>query len=270
MSLRSARSSLVPTGSLLIRHVVNLSQHTCTCREWQVSGKPCPHALAVITTIRNPKWEEFLHPYFSVYNFRIAYGGVIRPFPDKSQWPQVELGFRVLPPLVKRQVGRQKKNRIPGFLENKGNKPRTKGMWQVTCKTCFEKGHRSSSPKCPMNGTKKRKSRAKAKVGRPLNSVGESSSRATKKKKTAAEEGNTSPGPVTRSQMQKEMEGAAEITAGYNSPGPMTTRSTECKLSFHTPEVRRTQAQDLLLEASYTRLGAVQVRHATRSARRRR
>jgi len=266
MSLRSARSSLVPTGSLLIRHVVNLSQHTCTCREWQVSGKPCPHALAVITTIRNPKWEEFLHPYFSVYNFRIAYGGVIRPFPDKSQWPQVELGFRVLPPLVKRQVGRQKKNRIPEFLENKGNKPRTKGMWQVTCKTCFEKGHRSSSPKCPMNGTKKRKSRAKAKVGRPLNSVGESSSRATKKKKTAAEEGNTSPGPVTRSQMQKEMEGAAEITAGYNSPGPMTTRSTECKLSFHTPEVRRTQAQDLLLEASYTRLGAVQVRHATRLA----
>ena len=121
-----------------------------------MSGKPCPHALAVITTIRNPKWEEFLHPYFSVYNFRIAYGGVIRPFPDKSQWPQVELGFRVLPPLVKRQVGRQKKNRIPEFLENKGNKPRTKGMWQVTCKTCFEKGHRSSSPKCPMNGTKKR------------------------------------------------------------------------------------------------------------------
>jgi len=234
MSLRSARSSLVPTGSLLIRHVVNLSQHTCTCREWQVSGKPCPHALAVITTIRNPKWEEFLHPYFSVYNFRIAYGGVIRPFPDKSQWPQVELGFRVLPPLVKRQVGRQKKNRIPEFLENKGNKPRTKGMWQVTCKTCFEKGHRSSSPKCPMNGTKKRKSRAKAKVGRPLNSVGESSSRATKKKKTAAEEGNTSPGPVTRSQMQKEMEGAAEITAGYNSPGPMTTRSSNDFFEFCT------------------------------------
>ncbi|WVZ73413.1 hypothetical protein U9M48_021722 [Paspalum notatum var. saurae] len=172
----------VTASHKIIRHVVNLNQHTCTCREWQ---------------------EQFLHPYFSVYHFRIAYGGVIRPFPDKSQWAQVELGFRVLPPLTKRGVGRQRKNRIPGCLENKGNKPRTKGLWQVTCKTCFGKGHRSSSPKCPMNGTKKRKSRAKG--GRPLGSVtGESSKRGTKKRKTTmqASEANTSPGPVTRSQMQ--------------------------------------------------------------------
>jgi hypothetical protein len=29
----------------VIREVVNLKNKTCTCREWQVSGKPCPHAL---------------------------------------------------------------------------------------------------------------------------------------------------------------------------------------------------------------------------------
>jgi len=27
----------------IIRHVVNLRNHTCTCREWQVSKKPCQH-----------------------------------------------------------------------------------------------------------------------------------------------------------------------------------------------------------------------------------
>ena len=34
--------------------------------------------------------------------------------------------------------------------------------------------------------------------------------------------------------MQKEMEGAAEITAGYNSPGPMTTRSSNDFFEFCT------------------------------------
>jgi hypothetical protein len=140
----------------VIRHVVNLEQHTCTCREWQVSRKPCPHVLALIITKRNPKMEDYLHPYFSVYHFRIAYGGIIKPLPDKSQWPKVDLGFKVLPPLTKREVGRQWKNMKTGCLENKGNKPRSKGMWQVQCKTCFAFGHRQSSPKCPCNGPKKK------------------------------------------------------------------------------------------------------------------
>jgi len=121
-----------------------------------VSGKPCRHALAQITTIRNPPWDEYLHDYYSVRMFRQAYAGVIRPFPDKSQWPRVELGFKLLPPLSKRPVGRQRKNIFPSFMEDKGNKPRGKGLYQVQCKGCLAFGHRSTSPKCPLNGTKKR------------------------------------------------------------------------------------------------------------------
>ena len=100
--------------------------------------------------------ESYLHPYYSVYHFRLAYSGVIKPLPDKSQWPHVDLGFKVLPPLSKREVGRQRKNRYPSCLEDKGNKPRGKGAWQVQCKNCFQFGHRTTSPKCPLNGTKKR------------------------------------------------------------------------------------------------------------------
>jgi hypothetical protein len=140
----------------IIRHVVNLTNQDCTCREWQVSGKPCPHALALITTQRNPNMSIYLHPYFSVYHFRTAYAGVIKPLPDKSQWPHVDIGFKLLPPLTKRAVGRQRKNRIPSCLEFKGNKPRGKGLFQVQCKNCFGFGHRTTSPKCPLNGTKKR------------------------------------------------------------------------------------------------------------------
>ena len=136
--------------------MVNIQNHTCTYREWQVSRKPCAHALLLITTHRNPKMEDYLDPYYLVYHFRLAYGGVIKPLPDKSQWASVDPGFNVLPPLDKREVERQRKLRIPRCTENKGSKPRGKGMWQVQCKNCLGHGHRTTSPKCPLNGTKKR------------------------------------------------------------------------------------------------------------------
>ncbi|CAN6348403.1 unnamed protein product, partial [Urochloa humidicola] len=88
-----------------------------------------------------------------------------------------------LPPLKDRPVGRQRKNRYPSCLENKGNnkKPRSKGLWKVQCQNCLQHGHRTTSPKCPLNGTKKRKSRAKkGPLGRPPGS--------SKKQKVAEEE----------------------------------------------------------------------------------
>ena len=89
-------------------------------------------------------------------HFRLAYGGMIKPLPDMSQWVHVYPRFKVLPPLSKRDVGRQRK-KIPSCTKNKGNKPaRGKGMWQVTCKSCLGFGHRTTSPKCPLNETKKR------------------------------------------------------------------------------------------------------------------
>jgi len=125
--------------------------------------------------------EDYLDPYYSVYHFRLAYGGVLRPLTDKSQWAKVDIGFKLRPPLAKRPVGRQRKNRIPSCLESKGSKPRTKGMWQVQCQRCLGRGHRTTSPKCPLNGTKKRKSRAK--VGRPLGSKNEVGTSTPKRQK---------------------------------------------------------------------------------------
>jgi hypothetical protein len=59
------------------RHVVYLPQHVCTCREWQLTGKPCSHALAVITSMRQPYMEMFVHKYYSVEKFQAAYHGII-------------------------------------------------------------------------------------------------------------------------------------------------------------------------------------------------
>ncbi|XP_062230064.1 uncharacterized protein LOC133927632 [Phragmites australis] len=37
-------------GLDVMSHVVNLGDHKCTCREWQITGKSCPHVLAAIST----------------------------------------------------------------------------------------------------------------------------------------------------------------------------------------------------------------------------
>jgi hypothetical protein len=99
------------------RHRVKLNENTCTCQEWQHTGKPCRHTLAFLTTQKNVDMEQYVHPYFSVCMFQAAYDREIEPLTDKSQWPEVHLPFSVCAPLTKRNVGRQRKLRFKSCLE---------------------------------------------------------------------------------------------------------------------------------------------------------
>ncbi|KAL1554008.1 hypothetical protein AAHA92_14614 [Salvia divinorum] len=74
---------------------------------------------------------------------------------NEAEVTEITDRHKVLPHLKKRAPDKQRKNRIPGCLEGKGNKYRTKGMWQVQCNQCKEFGHRESTAKCVINGTKK-------------------------------------------------------------------------------------------------------------------
>jgi hypothetical protein len=135
------------------RHVVYLTQHECTCREWQITGRPCPHALAVITNMRQTDMEKFVHKYCYVQKFQATYQGIIPSITNRSQWPEVEKGFKLLPPTSKKvkPPSRQKKNRILGALERTGKATR-----QVKCNVCGDYGHRRGSWRCALTGTKKR------------------------------------------------------------------------------------------------------------------
>jgi hypothetical protein len=66
------------------RHVVYLTKLACTCREWQVTGKLCPHALVVITTTRQPNLGKFVHYYYSVERFQATYQGIIPNITDRN------------------------------------------------------------------------------------------------------------------------------------------------------------------------------------------
>ena len=156
------------------RNVVKAHLHDCTCLEWQHTGKPCHHALALLTAQQNNEvnLEDYVHEYYSVERFQNAYKRLIEPLPDKSYWPHVDLPFEVAAPLVPRGVGRQRKQRIKSFLEGGSSKSKAKsaetsddkekGKRQMIrgkrqCSRCGELGHGESSYKCALNGTKKRK-----------------------------------------------------------------------------------------------------------------
>jgi hypothetical protein len=110
--------------------------------------------------------EHFVDDYFSVDKFKKAYGRMIESLSDKSFWPKVNLADEVGAPLGKRSVGRQRKNRIKSCLEGGKGKKKVSGnenenerkilRGKIKCPNCGQLGHRKASPKCPLNGTKKR------------------------------------------------------------------------------------------------------------------
>ena len=122
-------------GGSGFRFVVNLQERTCSCRQWQVSGLPCKHALAFITSLSNTHIRNHVDLYYSVDTFRAAYAQLIPAMPDKNQWPQSDHGFFMHPPLLKATAGRPKTERYKGS----GDKKRKKG--QHLCPICKDYGH---------------------------------------------------------------------------------------------------------------------------------
>jgi hypothetical protein len=162
-------TQVVDISTFNSRQVVKAYLHECSCEEWQHTGKPCQHGLALITQqpIRDVRMGGFVNEYYSVERFRNAYKRLIEPLSGKKQWPKADISSFIGTPLHKRGVGHQKKNRFKGPLEGgggsktssaKGNKPKKDKKVHrgpVKCPNCGELGHRQSSYKCPFNGTKK-------------------------------------------------------------------------------------------------------------------
>ncbi|CAM0947138.1 unnamed protein product [Alopecurus aequalis] len=216
----------------------------------------------------NTNFHPHVHDYYSVSMFRAAYAGEIEPITGKSQWPQVTLGFEMVPPISKRPIGRQRKLRIKGCLEDGGGsskgkkkvdckgkeqddgdeeksqensvkgKEKEKKRFGTTsrCKLCGELGHRRTG--CPQNEPRERKKKAK-KVHKGEHQIsGEvieqqvcSSLVGTPKRTTITlpPSLHDSPGPITRRRL------AMAIAGDGASQAPMTTAASPSTPSFHVP-----------------------------------
>jgi hypothetical protein len=127
-----AEVTLVDADNITRRHTVDLENHKCSCRKWQLTGKPCNHALAWICANRG-RIADYVHPYYSVEKFRAAYASRVPNLKDRSQWIQADLGYKLYPPKQKRAAGRPRVQRHKGFLEP--------GRRTVRCTRCKGFGH---------------------------------------------------------------------------------------------------------------------------------
>jgi hypothetical protein len=79
--------------------------------------------------------KDFVHEYYSVARFRAAYADTVPPVPDRADRPEVELGYKLHPPLQKRTTDRPRVVRIRESMEERANKRKVK------CRRCKGFGH---------------------------------------------------------------------------------------------------------------------------------
>jgi hypothetical protein len=137
-SATKAEVSLTDKEKKEWRYPVDLEARTCSCRQWQISGLPCIHALYFITTLKGQAGsiQEYVHEYYSVARFKATYEHVLPALEGKQQWDIVDPGFKLCAPVLKRAAGRPRKSRI---------RPRSEGgkfgARRRNCTRCGGTGH---------------------------------------------------------------------------------------------------------------------------------
>ncbi|XP_073152374.1 uncharacterized protein [Henckelia pumila] len=151
------------------KYSVDLKNHTCGCRKWELSGIPCNHALCAIYT-QMLDYHDFTHPYYSVETYKKVYAPVIIPINGRREW-QASNYISPLPPIFERSVGRPKKARCresdeqpqkrrkrnkgkPQLIENANKMKRQQHT--LKCSRCGAEGHNKRT--CPPTGIVRRKS----------------------------------------------------------------------------------------------------------------
>jgi hypothetical protein len=116
-----------------------------------MTGIPCPHAISAIL-YHSAKPEQYLHPYYSVENYKMAYDPMIYPVPSEDQWVRTGQD-EVHPPVIRATPGRPKKLRRRGPDEPRNPHCMRKGGVSMRCSKCRTVGHNART--CPR---RKRKS----------------------------------------------------------------------------------------------------------------
>lgn len=118
--------------------IVNIGTHCCSCRDWQLYGIPCSHAVAALISCRKDVYA-FAEKCFTVASYRQTYAEEMHPIPGRIEWRKTGEGIDdetqvVRPPKFRRPPGRPEKKRI--CLEDLNREKHT-----VHCSRCNQTGH---------------------------------------------------------------------------------------------------------------------------------
>ncbi|XP_065868325.1 uncharacterized protein [Euphorbia lathyris] len=133
------------------RHCVILLERQCTCRAWQLSGIPYPHAICAMYHAKiNPVKQIDL--YYSKLRYMMTYKYKMQPVKGKRFW-RMEDFEPIEPPKITRMPGRPKKKRIREASEgNVGERTGTRLSRKGQIKkysNCGQTGHKRTYCKAP-------------------------------------------------------------------------------------------------------------------------
>lgn len=125
--------------------IVNIGTHSCSCRDWQLYGIPCSHAVAALVSSKKDVYA-FTERYFTQASYCETYAEEVRPIPGKIEWKKegettMDDEIRIVrPPKVRRLPGRPEKKRM--CIEDLHREKHT-----VHCSRCNQTGHYKSTCK---------------------------------------------------------------------------------------------------------------------------
>uniref|UniRef100_A0A3Q7EGY0 SWIM-type domain-containing protein n=1 Tax=Solanum lycopersicum TaxID=4081 RepID=A0A3Q7EGY0_SOLLC len=71
--------------------IMDMQKGSCTCRKWDLTGLPCPHALVSIHE-NGDRVEDNVSVYYKVETFKNVYSHFINSTNHEDRWPDVMNG----------------------------------------------------------------------------------------------------------------------------------------------------------------------------------
>jgi hypothetical protein len=128
--------------------IVNIGSRSCSCRDWQLYGIPCSHAVAALISCRKDVYA-YTAKCFTVASYRDTYAEELHPVPRKLEWRRTDESALdnditvVRPPKFRRPPGRPENKRI--CVEDHNRDKHT-----VHCSRCNQTGHYKTTCKAEM------------------------------------------------------------------------------------------------------------------------
>ncbi|RYR14141.1 hypothetical protein Ahy_B04g070764 isoform B [Arachis hypogaea] len=128
----------------LDKYVLDLAAGECSCRKWQMSEIPCPHAISCIT-FKGLNFESYVDDCYKKEAYIMCYQEVIHPVNGPELWERTQYDD-VIPPPYRRPSHRPVKKRKRRAADE-DNRSQTHLSWRgqvQRCSNCGGEGHKKS------------------------------------------------------------------------------------------------------------------------------
>lgn len=123
--------------------VVDLKNHRCACRKWQLTGIPCFHACACIF-FQKESPLQYMHECYNRAWYLRVYSHVLEPLNGEEFWEETH-ETPIFPPKFRVAPGRPKKKRNTSndVVQTRKNDPTMlkRAGTSLQCTWCKEWGH---------------------------------------------------------------------------------------------------------------------------------